>query len=120
VRTRTELALAFCLTALVVSLSARAVSVEVRDDSIKGRVFDSSSGQGITGLSVQLIAPKVLSLPVKITTTASDGSFGFTQLPKGKYLLVIYRGTKLVFRREIDTTVTTTFTVPLRPVRPSG
>ncbi len=114
--TRMTLALGICLAALVASSPARAVTVEVRDDSINGRVFDSSSGQGIAGLSVHLVAPRALNQPVRITTTGPDGTFGFTRLTKGKHLLVIYRGTTLVFRREIDTTVTTSFTVRLRPV----
>jgi hypothetical protein len=113
-------ALPVLLTVLVMPLAAVGVEIEVRDDSINGRVFDSSSGQGVPRLSVHLIATKALKLPVKITTTGSDGSFGFAQLPKGKYLLLIYRGpSSLVFRREIDTTVTTRFTVPLRRVRES-
>jgi len=101
---------------LVIPLIAHAVVVKVRPDSISGRVFETSTNMGVPGLSVRLMAPRAERLPTKITSTTNDGRFEFAELRKGKYLLVIYQGTTLLFRREIDTTVETEFTVALRPV----
>ena len=95
---------------------AAAVEVQVRHDSISGRVFNSTSGSGVVGLSVRLVAPSALQLPVKITTTGENGEFRFSGLRNGKYLLTIYQGTTLVFRREIDNSIETNFVVSLRPV----
>jgi hypothetical protein len=107
------------IVATLLAMNAHAVAVVVRPDSITGRVFDSSSNRGIAGLSVQLMAPKVLKQPVRITVTNADGVFEFKGLTVGKYLLAIYRGTTLLYRKEIDNAVANTFTVPLR-VMPGG
>jgi Carboxypeptidase regulatory-like domain len=95
------------------------VAVQVKHDSISGRVFNSASGTGVAGLSVRLNAPRVLQLPVKITTTNANGEFQFAGLRTGKYLLTIYQGTTLLFRREIDNSIETEFVVSLRPVATS-
>ena len=79
-------------------------------------MFETSTNRGIPGLSVRLIAPRAETLPEKITSTTSDGRFEFLELRQGKYLLMIYQGTTLLFRREIDTSVESEFTVALRPV----
>jgi hypothetical protein len=100
---------------LIIPLIAQAVVVKVRPDSITGRVFETSTNSGVPGLSVRLVAPRAERLPTRITATTSDGRFEFVELRKGKYLLVIYQGTTLLFRREIDTSVETEFTVALRP-----
>src|SRR5215471_5428982 len=72
------------------------------------------STKGIAALSVRLEAPKVKKQPVGVTVTNADGEFVFEGMTVGKYLLTIYRGTTLLYRKEIDNSVTTTFTVPLR------
>ena len=90
--------------------------VQVRKDMISGRVINTASGQGIPGITVHLIAPKAMRAPVRITATGTDGTFQFAKLTVGKYLLSMYQGTTLVFRKEIDTNVETQFAVPLKPV----
>jgi Carboxypeptidase regulatory-like domain len=99
---------------------AAPVEVQVRHDSISGRVFNSASGAGVAGLSVRLIAPRALQLPVKITTTGANGEFRFSGLRTGKHLLTIYQGTTLLFRREIDNSIETKFVVSLKPVAAAG
>lgn len=101
--------------ALVWGLAAP-VAVQVRHDSITGRVYNSASGSGVAGLSVRLEAPSALQVPVKITTTGANGEFAFSGLQTGKYLLSIYQGTTLVFRRAIDNSIETNFVVSLQPV----
>jgi hypothetical protein len=103
----------------LLATAASAVEVHVERDRITGRVFDSSTGHGIAALSVQLMAPRVAKQPVRITVTNADGEFAFKGLTVGKYLLMIYRGTTLLYRKEIDNSVATSFTVPLRVV-PTG
>jgi len=115
-RNRTLVLAGTLIAALVIPLIANAVQVQVKHDSITGRVFDSSTNRGVPGLSVRLIPPRAENLPTKITSTSGDGTFQFVDLRKGKYLLVMYRGTTLVFRREIDTNVEKEFTVTLHPV----
>jgi len=115
-RTHIVLALATgILTALFVA-TVQAVDLHVDQDSIGGRVFDSSTNAGIPGLSVHLVAPKVANQAVRITVTNTDGRFAFNGLTVGRYLLTIFRGTTLVYRKEIDNRVTTSLTVPLRAV----
>jgi len=99
---------------------ASPVKVQVRHDSISGRVFNSASGTGVADLSVRLMAPRVLQLPVKVTTTGANGEFQFSGLRTGKYLLTIYQGTTLLFRREIDNSIETEFVVSLKPVADTG
>lgn len=115
-RSRTSLTIAVGLFFALISGLAAPVEVQVRHDSITGRVFNSANDSGVAGLSVRLAAPSALQLPVKITTTGANGEFAFSGLQTGKYLLTIYQGTTLVFRRAIDNTIETNFVVSLKPV----
>lgn len=108
--------LAIGILMMLATMSARAVDVQVRPDAIRGRVFDAASNRGIEGLSVQLVAPKVMKQPVRLTITTADGAFAFTDLKPGKYLLSISRGSTLLYRKEIDNHVADRFEVPLRTV----
>ena len=112
------LVLGILLTA--VPICAGAVAISVQRDAISGRVFDSATDHGIAGLSVRLLAPRAMKQPVRVTITDANGEFGFRGLTVGKYLLTLYRGTTLLYRREIDNSVATTFAVPLRSVPAVG
>jgi len=101
---------------VLISLAANAVMVKIEQDRITGRVFDSSSNRGIAGLSVRLLAPRSAKLPVRVTITNVNGEFAFEGMTIGKYLLEISRGTTLLYRKEINNSVATSFTVPLEPV----
>lgn len=104
--------LILCAAAVV----AHAIEVQVTDDQISGRVYESSSNRGIQGLSVRLVAPRLMKLPVRITLSDANGEFAFTGLEEGKYLLEIYQGTALLYRKEIDNRVAQRFAVTLRAV----
>jgi hypothetical protein len=93
---------------------AEAVSIQVVGDSLKGRVFNSSTGRGVYGLSVRLIPARATGLPTKITFTTSDGRFRFGRLKRSRYVLEISRGMAVVYRREIDTNVEQSFQIALR------
>ncbi len=115
-RARFMLSFAGGILALLISLAANAVMMQIEKDRITGRVFDSSSNRGIAGLSVRLIAPRVARLPTRVTITDVNGEFAFKGVTTGKYLLEINRGTMLLYRKEIDNSAATSFTVPLQPV----
>lgn len=103
-----------CATLSIVA-SARAVEVEVVGDSLKGRVYNSSTGTGVQGLSVRLIPSRASGLSTKATFTARDGRFRFGGIGRQRYVLEICRGLSVVYRKEIDTTVARSFQVALRP-----
>jgi hypothetical protein len=105
------------ILAVLISFAANAVIVKIEQDRITGRVFDSSSNRGIAGLSVRLLAPRAAKLPVRVTITDANGEFAFKGVSVGKYLLEINRGTTLLYRKEIDNSVATSFTVPLQSVQ---
>jgi Carboxypeptidase regulatory-like domain len=119
-RTRIVVAITIGVLAGLFATAALAVEMQVERDRITGRVFESSTGRGIAALSVQLTAPRVARQPVRITITNTDGEFAFKGLTVGKYLLTIYRGTTLLFRKEIDNRVASAITVPLRVVPMGG
>jgi hypothetical protein len=113
---RFAFSLAGGILAVLISLAANAVMVKIEQDRITGRVFDSSTNRGIAGLSVRLLAPRAAKLPVRVTITDANGEFAFKGVTTGKYLLEINRGTTLLYRKEIDNSIATSFTVPLEPV----
>jgi hypothetical protein len=105
------------LLMVVAVVDGKGAEVSVRHDMITGRVVNSSTNAGIAGIAVQLLAPRAMREPVRITVTRSDGTFQLLKLSAGKYLMTMYQGSTLVFRREVDTRVETDFTVPLRPLQ---
>lgn len=88
--------------------------VQVQGDKIDGRVFDSTSGQGIPKLIVRLTPPKAQKKSERVTRTDSDGKYRFEGIEAGRYLLQVYQGTTLLFRRVIDTSRDQDFVVTLR------
>lgn len=113
---RLRLLLVAGLAAALLPLVVNGAAVQVEKDRITGRVFNSSTNRGVPGLSVRLIAPRATKSPVRVTITNANGEFAFRELTVGRYLLSIYRGTTLVFQKEIDNSVSQAFTVPLKPV----
>jgi carboxypeptidase family protein len=107
----------FCAMLMLAAMCqlAHAAEVHVEPNQISGRVVNTATSEGIGGISVQLMAPRAQKQPMRVTATQSDGRFLFSALTPGKYLLTMYQGATLVFRKEIDTTVDTNFTVPLQP-----
>lgn len=95
---------------------ANAIEIQVHKDRIEGRVFISTTNSGVPGLSVRLQAPRALNFPVRVTITDGNGQFAFQKLQVGKYLLTIYQGTSLLYRKEIDNRLDQHFVVSLRPV----
>lgn len=79
-----------------------------------GIIYELPSRTGISNLTVKITPPKSIDYPQKITRTSNDGSFDFFDIPKGKYLLQIYRGTILLYQNVVDTTFETSFSIILQ------
>ena len=92
----------WCMTVLCIS-DAQGMKLEVREDTIKGRIYDATNQSGIPELTVRLIPPKSVPRPEKITTTDQNGEFRFSGVDKGKYLLEVYQGVTLLYRNVLDT-----------------
>jgi len=86
----------------------------VRGDKVDGRVFDSTTDRGIPGMIVRLTPPRSSQEPERVTRTGVSGEYGFTKVKKGRYLLQVYLGSTLLFRRLIDTSQDQDFLVTLR------
>ncbi len=94
---------------------ARGIEAQVHDGAIDGRISDSSTNQGIPGMTVKLTPPKSSPVPQIVTRTDADGRFDFGTVRKGRYLLQVFQGTTLLYRRVIDSSKNSSFVVQLRP-----
>lgn len=106
--------LAFILLLLIGATAVLGMAVHVEGDKVNGRVFDSTTNHGIPGLIVRLTPPLASQEPERIARTGGDGEFGFNKVGKGKYLLQVYQGTTLLFRRLVDTSKDQDFLVTLK------
>jgi len=79
-----------------------------------GRVFDAGTKDGIQNLQVKLTPPRQVKAPIRIATTGRDGSFVFSKLQAGRYLVEVSQGTTLIYRAEVDTRKVGRLDVPLR------
>jgi hypothetical protein len=76
------------------------------DVVLEGTVRDLAGQRGLSGLTMRLTPPNSVGSPVRIVRTDERGNFRFSDRNNsyhGKYLLEIYRGADLLFRKEIDT-----------------
>jgi hypothetical protein len=74
---------------------------------VEGIVYNPATDKGIPSLTVQLVPPRSVKSPRRVLRCDEDGKFRFqdkdTQKYVGKNLLEVYDGSKLLFRKEIDT-----------------
>lgn len=82
--------------------------------SFSGRVYDAATKDGIENLQVKLTPPRQSKAPLRLAQTARDGTFGFEQLARGRYLLEVSLGTTLLYRAEVDAVQTPRVDIPLR------
>jgi len=102
------------LPALLLSLDARAIELNVERGTVSGRIFEAGTGHGIPNLVVKLIPSRQLQAPQKITATNADGGFKFVDLRDGRYLLEVYQGITILHRSVLDTNVETHKVIELR------
>jgi hypothetical protein len=94
---------------------ARGIQGIIHDGAISGRIFDNSTNEGIPGMTVKLTPPRASALPQIVLRTDSDGRFDFGKVEKSRYLLQVYQGATLLYRRVIDNSEDSHFVVSLRP-----
>jgi carboxypeptidase family protein len=83
---------------------AEGMILEVDKGSVRGRVIDAKTEQGIPGLIIKLTPPKATKQPQKVTSTDPQGEFRFEKVVDGRYLLEVYQGLSLLYRDVVDTT----------------
>src|SRR5262245_27355907 len=99
---------------VVVATVAQAVETDVHDGIVSGRVVQTlSNGQvvGAPGMQVKLIPPTSTKRTPLISLTNSRGEYSFARQPPGSYLFEVYRGPVLLYRRVLDTSRDSKFTV---------
>src|SRR5436190_1921009 len=77
--------------------------------AVQGVVVDARTGAPIAGARVELVEPS------KSTKTLADGTFGFTDVPPGRYTITVSIIGYIFVRRQIDVGATglTDLTIPL-------
>ncbi len=68
---------------------------------LRGSVLDDMSRKGIPGLTVKFMAPTAKGISHFTTFTSQNGQFQFSALGPGTYLLEVYQGVTLLYRREM-------------------
>jgi hypothetical protein len=101
------------LVAVVTVLALTSPELRAQSD-LRGRVFDADSRDGIENLQVKLTPPRQSKAPIRIANTARDGHFLFGKLASGRYMVEVSQGTTLLYRAEVDTTLTSQLDIPLR------
>lgn len=96
---------------------AHAIEVTTHEGVVTGRIFDSTTNEGISGMTVKLTPPRATGRPARVTLTDSQGAFEFREPAKGRYLLEVHQGATLLYRRVIDTARNSKFQVQLRQKR---
>jgi len=82
--------------------------------SLSGRVFDAQSNRGIENLEVKLRPPNNSTTAVLIGNTDQNGSFRFSQVKPGRYLIEVSQGPYLLYRTEIDTSRQGNIDIPIQ------
>jgi len=108
--------IAVSLVLSVLASPARAVMTSVHDGVVSGRVVQTlPDGRivGVPGLLVKLIPTTASGRAPLVSLTNGAGYYSFARQPKSAYLFEIRRGTALLYRRVLDTTRDSDFTVSL-------
>src|SRR5262245_19495144 len=101
----------------LLTLNGHAVQMDVHNGVVSGRVVESLGNgpvAGSPGLQVKLIAPASMKRGHLVSVTNSRGEYSFAEQPRGQYLFEVYRGPVLLYRRVLDTSHDSQFTVSLR------
>lgn len=93
--------IALRISLLLLLLCARVSAAAAESADLKGRVFEAG-GNGVSGLTLKLIAPKKDQEPERVTVTNEDGRFVFHGVGKKHYLLEAYQGITIVYRDVVD------------------
>jgi hypothetical protein len=93
---------------------AEAMKLIVSHGVVKGMIYDSSTGKGISGLVVKLLPPRPSGNTQRITVTNARGEFQFGSQRKGRYMLEVRQGLTLLYRRVIDTNMDDSLAVSFR------
>ena len=83
-------------------------------ETLEGRVYESTTGQGISALMVKLIPPRNLQKSEKITSTNEQGEFRFPNIERGRYLIEVYQGVTILYRDVVEVTQDMRKEIPLR------
>ncbi len=70
--------------------------------TLDGQVREAVGRKGIPALAVKLIPPRELRGVERITSTDGEGRFRFANLDRGRYLLEVYQGVRLLYREVIS------------------
>lgn len=81
--------------------------VPLRNSAVRGKLTDPS-GRAISGALIQLYPTGGQSASNLQATSHSDGSYSFTNVPLGDYILIIARDHYLPYQQHIKVTGTTT------------
>src|SRR5262245_46808506 len=87
------------------------------DVIVEGTVYDQDSNAGIPGLTVRLIPPRSTKKPERVLPTDQKGYFCYKGEDRGTFLLEVYQGVTLLYRKEIDTMQTWNLRIPLKKAK---
>jgi hypothetical protein len=102
---------------VIVALAWAGLTACARAQTLEGRVHNESDNAGIAALTVKLKPPKGSNQAERLESTNADGKFSFTDLPRGRYLLEVSQGPRILYRKEVEVPADTKVEVPLRRSR---
>jgi hypothetical protein len=98
---------------LIVALAWAGLAACARADKLEGRVHNESNNAGIAALTVKLKPPKGSNEPERLESTDAEGKFTFADLPRGRYLLEVSQGPRVLYRKEVEVPADARVEVPL-------
>lgn len=106
-----------CRCALLILLGSFCLAGLAQEAALTGHVMNAQTDRAIENLTVVLIAPASMSVPKRVTTTDQNGSFNFSKLIPGKYLLEVSEGPRLLYRKQIEVPSLSPIEIALQPNR---
>ena len=99
---------------VIVALAWAGLTACARAEKLEGRVHNEANYAGIAALTVKLKPPKGSNEPERLESTNDEGKFTFADVPRGRYLLEVSQGPRVLYRTEVEVPRDTKFEVPLR------